>query len=293
MGPTCGAVQRNWFRVTWSCALFLALSSLPSNAQSPSLEVPPSTTVKNSTISVRALQIAQDAGRRSAMALNCSPQIKLPQAFLNFSARLRFFPEFYEVQYKIGLGSVNLHRYQYAQAAFEAFIELSKGRYPPSPFGLAVALCAQKQYSEAEDEEAVRAGLDQVPADAAQFYFGVDTIQRRDAGRSRKKRASRGSMQLESRQRLLAARSNPPAPQRPAGGRVRTGCSPSPGSSGSAQCPRAGPSHGGPAVVSETPGHCASRGRNACQKSRAVSNPVFPVRIPAEAPARALHPIRG
>jgi tetratricopeptide (TPR) repeat protein len=165
LGPTCRAVQRKWFRVTWSCALFLALSSLPSNAQSPSLEVPPSTTVENSTISVRALQIprkAQDAFRHGTELLAAN---QAAASIPEFQRALRIFPEFYEAQYKIGLASVNLRRYQDAQAAFEASIELSKGRHPPSQFGLAVALCAQKQYSEAE--EAVRAGLDQVPADAA------------------------------------------------------------------------------------------------------------------------------
>jgi len=151
--------------VTWSCAVFLALSSLPSNAQAPSLEVPPSTTVENSTISVRTLQIprkARDAFSKGTQLLAAN---QTAASISEFQRALKIFPEFYEAQYKIGLASVNLHRYQDAQAAFEASIEVSKGRYAPSQFGLAIALCAQKQYSEAE--EAVRAGLDQVPADAA------------------------------------------------------------------------------------------------------------------------------
>ena len=57
-----------------------------------------------------------------------------------FQRALKIFPEFYEAQYKIGLASVNLHRYQDAQAAFEASIEVSKGRYAPSQFGLAIAI---------------------------------------------------------------------------------------------------------------------------------------------------------
>jgi tetratricopeptide (TPR) repeat protein len=151
--------------MTVSCLVVLALSPLFAAAQTPSVNTAASTPSANSQVSVRDLQIpgkARDAFSRGTQLLaGNQPAASIPE----FQRALKIFPEFYEAQYKIGLANLNLRRYTEAQAAFESTIEVSKGRYPPANFGLGVALCTQKQYSEAE--EAVRAGLDQVPADAA------------------------------------------------------------------------------------------------------------------------------
>ena len=151
--------------MTVSCLVVLALSPLFAAVQTPSVETAAPTPSVNSQVSVRDLQIpgkARDAFSRGTQLLaGNQPAASIPE----FQQALKIFPLFYEAQYKIGLANLNLRRYTEAQAAFEASIEVSKGRYPPANFGLGVALCTQKQYSEAE--EAVRAGLDQVPADAA------------------------------------------------------------------------------------------------------------------------------
>jgi tetratricopeptide (TPR) repeat protein len=82
-----------------------------------------------------------------------------------FRRAIQIYPDFYEAYYKIGLANVNLQRYSEARSAFESSIELSKGRYAPSQFGLGIVLSAQQDFAGAE--EAVRAGLDTYPADAA------------------------------------------------------------------------------------------------------------------------------
>ena len=83
----------------------------------------------------------------------------------HFQRAIQIFPDFYEAYYKIGLANVNLQRYSQARRAFESSIELSKGRYAPSQFGLGIVLSMQKDFAGAE--EAVRAGLDTYPTDAA------------------------------------------------------------------------------------------------------------------------------
>src|SRR5436309_5643841 len=119
----------------------------------------------NSQVSVRELEIPAKAHEAfnsgTSLLLQNQPASSIPE----FQRALKIFPDFYEAHYKLGLANLNLRRYPEAQAAFESSIEVSKGRYPPANFGLGVALCTQRQYSEAE--EAVRGGLDQVPADAA------------------------------------------------------------------------------------------------------------------------------
>jgi tetratricopeptide (TPR) repeat protein len=151
--------------MTLSCLAVVALSPLFADAQGPSIQAVPPTAGVTGKVSVRELEIpgkAQDAFNSGTKLLSeHQPAASIPE----FQRALKIFPGFYEAQYKIGLADLNLRRYTEAQAAFESSIEVSKGRYPPANFGLGVALCTQKQYSEAE--EAVRAGLDQVPADAA------------------------------------------------------------------------------------------------------------------------------
>jgi tetratricopeptide (TPR) repeat protein len=151
--------------MTLSCLVVLALSPLLANAQAPSLEPSPPTPGASAQVSVRDLQIprkARDAFNKGTQLLAVSrPAASIPE----FQHALKIFPEFYEAHYKIGLANLNLRRYPDAQAAFESSIKVSNGRYPLANFGLGLALCALKQFSEAE--EAVRAGLDQVSADAA------------------------------------------------------------------------------------------------------------------------------
>jgi tetratricopeptide (TPR) repeat protein len=151
--------------MTLSCLIFLGLSPLLAQAQSPTIETvsPPAESIAK--VSVRELQIprkAREPFNKGTDLLSASqPAASIPE----FQRAIKVFPEFYEAHYKIGLANLNLHRYDEAQSAFETSIEVSNGRYPPSQFGLGLVLCAKKQYDEAV--EAVRAGLDQYPADAA------------------------------------------------------------------------------------------------------------------------------
>jgi tetratricopeptide (TPR) repeat protein len=151
--------------MTLSCLMLLGLSPLLAQAQSPTIETvsPPAESIAK--VSVRELQIPRKArepfNKGTGLLSANQPAASIPE----FQRAIKVFPEFYEAHYKIGLANLNLHRYDEAQSAFETSIEVSNGRYPPSQFGLGLVLCAKKQYDEAV--EAVRAGLDQYPADAA------------------------------------------------------------------------------------------------------------------------------
>jgi tetratricopeptide (TPR) repeat protein len=151
-----------------SCLPFLVLYPLLCAAQSPLGTSPAPVPGNASKISAHELLIPQKARQAFDKGTKLLAAKDSAASIVEFQRAIKVFPDFYEAYYKIGLADLNLKSYPDAQAAFETSIELSKGRYPPSQFGLGVALCMQKQLSEAE--EAIRAGLDQYPADAAGHF---------------------------------------------------------------------------------------------------------------------------
>ena len=152
-----------------SCLPFLLLYPLSCAAQlPPGATPPPLPDHAANQVSARELQIPQKARKAFNKGTELLAAKESAASIQEFQRAIKAFPDFYEAYYKIGLADLNLRRYPDAQAAFETSIELSKRRYPPSQFGLGVALCMQKQFAEAED--AVRAGLDEYPADAAGHF---------------------------------------------------------------------------------------------------------------------------
>jgi tetratricopeptide (TPR) repeat protein len=182
LGHTYKGTGTDWCRTRRAYLLALVLSPLScvwvvypqsSIAQeppaSPSIPTnPPLDQLSANRVSAHELQIPQKAreafNKGTELLAAKNPEASIPE----FQRAIKIFSDFYEAYYKIGLADLNLKSYPEAQAAFETSIELSKGRYPPSQFGLGVALCMQKELTEAE--EAVRAGLDQYPADAAGHF---------------------------------------------------------------------------------------------------------------------------
>ena len=158
----------NRFRMTLSCLFALLLLPLLCSAQSaPQTNAPPPPDGA-SQVSAHELRIPQKARKAFNKGTELLAAKESSASIPEFQQAIKIFPEFYEAYYKIGLADLNLQRYPEAQTAFETSLELSKGRYPPSQFGLGVALCMQKQFTEAE--EAIRAGLDQYPGDAAGHF---------------------------------------------------------------------------------------------------------------------------
>jgi tetratricopeptide (TPR) repeat protein len=165
LGPTCKEYTVNRFRMTWSCVAVLAVSPLMVAQSPPTIDVPPVTDSSNYQVSAHELQIpakAREAFNRGTQLLAARNSAA---SIAQFQRAIRIYPDFYEAYYKIGLANVNLQRYSEARNAFESSIELSKGRYAPSQFGLGIVLSMQKDFAGAE--EAVRAGLDTYPNDAA------------------------------------------------------------------------------------------------------------------------------
>jgi tetratricopeptide (TPR) repeat protein len=166
LGLTCEGYTSKWVRVAWSCAAVLAVSPLALIAQTSSTTNTPASISKSSNqVSAHELQIPRKAREAFDQGTHLLLAKSSEASIAKFQLAIRLYPDFYEAYYKIGLANVNLQRYPEAQSAFERSIALSKGRYAPSQFGLAVALCAQKEFDGAE--EAVRAGLDAYPDDAA------------------------------------------------------------------------------------------------------------------------------
>jgi tetratricopeptide (TPR) repeat protein len=166
LGPTSKGNTNHLVRMTWSCVAVLAVSPVIGAAQSPSKAgISPAPDTHNYKVSAHELQIpakAREAFNRGTQLLAAKES---KASIVHLRRAIEIYPDFYEAYYKIGLANVILQRYSEARSAFESSIELSKGRYAPSQFGLAIVLSMQKDFDGAE--EAVRAGLDEYPADAA------------------------------------------------------------------------------------------------------------------------------
>jgi tetratricopeptide (TPR) repeat protein len=153
-----------------SCLPVLLLSALWCAAQlPPGASPPPLPDHPASQVSARELRIPPKARKAFNKGIELLAAKESAASIVEFQRAIKIFPELYEAYYEIGLANLNLRRNPDAQAAFETSLRLSKGRYPPSQFGLGVVLCFQKQFTEAE--EAIGSGLDQYPADAAGHFL--------------------------------------------------------------------------------------------------------------------------
>jgi tetratricopeptide (TPR) repeat protein len=179
LGQTYTGIRAKLFRMIFSCWFSLLLYPLcfflpsPGAAQSasstnPAAQDQAADQISTNRVSAHELQIPPKAREAFNKGTELLAAKDSTSSIEEFQRAIKIFPEFYEAYYKIGLADLNLRDYVEAQAAFETSIDLSKGRYAPSQFGLGVALCAQKRFSEAED--AARAGLDQYPDDAAGHF---------------------------------------------------------------------------------------------------------------------------
>jgi tetratricopeptide (TPR) repeat protein len=143
----------------------LLVYPLVCRGQSPASTPPPQLSADaTNQVSARELQIPQKARKFFNQGTHLLAEQKPAESIAEFQRAIKIFSDFYEAYYKIGLADLNLQRYSDAQSAFETSIQLSKGRYAPSQFGLGVVLCTEKQYGQAE--EAIRSGLQNYPADA-------------------------------------------------------------------------------------------------------------------------------
>ena len=158
----CG---EKWLRMISSCLAVVSVCPLLCGAQSPSATGPPQIPTNGANqVSARELRIPEKARKPFNKGTQLLAEKKPAESIAEFQRAIKAFPDFYEAYYKIGLANLNLQRYSDAQSAFETSIELSKGQYAPSQFGLGIILCTEKQYSQAE--EAIRSGLQNYPADA-------------------------------------------------------------------------------------------------------------------------------
>jgi tetratricopeptide (TPR) repeat protein len=151
--------------ISLSCLAVVLVYPLVCRGQSPASTQPPQLSADSANqVSARELQIPPRARKFFNQGTHLLAEKKPAESIAELQRAIKIFPDFYEAYYKIGLANLNLQRYSDAQSAFETSIQLSKGRYAPSQFGLGIALCTEKQYGQAE--EAIRAGLQNYPADA-------------------------------------------------------------------------------------------------------------------------------
>jgi tetratricopeptide (TPR) repeat protein len=76
----------------------------------------------------------------------------------HFTKAIKAFPEYYEALSQLGMAEIHLGSMEEARKAFQAAIDLSKGRYAPAQFGFGYLLYLEGKADEAE--AIVRSGLE-------------------------------------------------------------------------------------------------------------------------------------
>jgi tetratricopeptide (TPR) repeat protein len=102
------------------------------------------------TVSVRDLKIAGKARDEYQKGMECLAKNDFAGSVNHFTMAIKAFPEFYEALSQLGMAEVHLGSTEEARKAFQAAIELSKGRYAPAQFGFGYLLCLEGKAAEAE-----------------------------------------------------------------------------------------------------------------------------------------------
>ena len=139
--------------------LFVLPLTCSAQLQQAKNQVPPE--ARNASVSVHELLIPDKARGAFNKGTHLLAAKEFAAGIVEFQRAIKAFPDFYEAYYKIGLAQLQLNREEEARSAFDTSIALSKSRYAPSLFGLAIILGNQKQFARAEAMS--RAGLELDP----------------------------------------------------------------------------------------------------------------------------------
>jgi Flp pilus assembly protein TadD len=110
------------------------------------------------TVSVHDLKIASKARDEYQKGMECLAKNDFAGSVNHFTKAVKAFPEFYEALSQLGMAEVHLGSMEEASKAFQAAIDLSKGRYAPAQFGFGYVLYLEGKADEAE--AVLRRGLE-------------------------------------------------------------------------------------------------------------------------------------
>ena len=102
------------------------------------------------TVSVRELKIPEKAREEYQMGMECMGRSDSAGSVNHFTKAIKVFPGFYEALSQLGMAKVHLGGMEEARQAFQAAIDLSKGRFAPAQFGFGYLLYREGKASEAE-----------------------------------------------------------------------------------------------------------------------------------------------
>jgi tetratricopeptide (TPR) repeat protein len=101
-------------------------------------------------VSVRELKISGKARDEYEKGMECLGKSDSAGGVNHFTRAIRAFPEYFEALAQLGMAKVHLGSLAEAKKAFEAAIDMSKGRYAPAQFGFGYLLYREGKADEAE-----------------------------------------------------------------------------------------------------------------------------------------------
>jgi len=105
---------------------------------------------KKYTVSVRELKIPEKAREEYQKGMICVAKDDSAGGVNHFTKALKAYPDYYEALSQLGLAEVHLGHKEEARKAFQAAIDLSKGRHAAAQFGLGYLLYLEGNPGEAE-----------------------------------------------------------------------------------------------------------------------------------------------
>src|SRR6266481_6581607 len=105
---------------------------------------------KKYTVSVRELKIPDKAREEYQKGMICLGKDESAGGVNHFTKAIKAFPDYYEALSQLGISEIHLGRKEEARKAFQAAIDLSKGRHAAAQFGLGYLLYLEGNPGEAE-----------------------------------------------------------------------------------------------------------------------------------------------
>ena len=102
------------------------------------------------TVSVRDLRIPDKAREEYHKGMVCLAKDDAAGGVNHFTKAVKAFPDYYEALSQLGIAEIHLGRKEEARKAFQAAIDLSKGRHAAAEFGLGYLLYLEGNPGEAE-----------------------------------------------------------------------------------------------------------------------------------------------
>lgn len=129
----------------------------------------PPTPRNDSVVSLQELKMSGKAESAFAKGTKLLQKGEAPQSIFYFQRALAKDPGYYRAYHNLGLAYYQLGHVGDAEQAFQKAIDVTNGGYAPPQFALAMILCEEKQFQQAE--RLIQNGLAMEPGSALGKYF--------------------------------------------------------------------------------------------------------------------------